>query len=93
MGKPFQRKDRAKNPKSEHVFCHEDGTKILDIRKCFWTALKKSGIKDFHFHDLRHTFASQMVMSGIDLNTVFENSSREALSQDKGLHTLTTLRL
>ena len=43
-----------------------------DIKKSFLTALRKSGIKDFHFHDLRHTFASQLVMSGADLNTVRE---------------------
>ena len=34
--------------------------------------LKKCDIIDFKFHDLRHTFASQLVMSGIDLKTVQE---------------------
>lgn len=43
-----------------------------DIKRSFTTALKKAEIKDFHFHDLRHTFASHLVMSGIDLTTVKE---------------------
>ena len=34
--------------------------------------LKRANIKDFHFHDLRHTFASQLVMSEVDLTTVKE---------------------
>jgi integrase len=61
-----------KHPESPYVFCNEEGQPLHDIRKSFWTALRKAGIKDFRWHDLRHTFASQLVMSGIDLNTVRE---------------------
>ena len=60
-----------KHPESSYVFCDESGNPY-NFRKSFETALRKSGIFDFRFHDLRHTFASHLVMSGVDLNTVRE---------------------
>ncbi|MBM3252801.1 MAG: hypothetical protein FJZ16_00920 [Candidatus Omnitrophica bacterium] len=61
-----------KHPESPYVFTNRQGKPFVDIKRSFTTALKKSGIKDFRFHDLRHTFASQLVMNGVDLNTVRE---------------------
>src|SRR5437667_2399921 len=43
------------------------GGRIVDIRAGFLNACKRAGITGLHFHDLRHTFASQFVMAGGDL--------------------------
>ena len=38
----------------------------------FVPALARAGIENLHWHDLRHTFASRLVMKGVDLRTVQE---------------------
>ena len=48
------------------------GKPYCDIKKSFTSALRKSRILDFKFHDLRHTFASWLVMGRVDLTTVKE---------------------
>jgi len=48
----------------------ETGRELRSIRSPFDRALKKAGIKDFKFHDLRHTFASQLVRNKVDLYVV-----------------------
>src|SRR3989475_3905658 len=45
------------------------GGRIVDVRTGFLNACKRAGLTDLHFHDLRHTFASQFVMSGGSLYT------------------------
>ncbi len=57
---------------SGYVFCKEDGTSYGSIAKAFRMAVKRSGIKYCRFHDLRHTFATRLVMAGVDLVTVKE---------------------
>jgi len=42
----------------------------VNLRKSFEAGLKKAQITDFRFHDLRHTFASHLVMAGASLKVV-----------------------
>ena len=58
--------------RSAYVFCDSDGTRIASIKGGYSNAVKRAGIHDFTFHDLRHTFASHLAMSGVDLLTIKE---------------------
>ena len=58
--------------KSGLVFPNKDGKRFDNINKSWGNLLDTTVIKNFHFHDLRHDFASKLVMAGVDLNTVRE---------------------
>lgn len=52
--------ERLKSGEENPGNCHQCGKEMFRV----------VGINDFRFHDLRHTFASWLVMAGVDLTTV-----------------------
>lgn len=55
-----------------YVFPSSSGGRMTDIKTAFNKLIDDAKISDFRLHDLRHTFASNLVMRGVPLNTVRE---------------------
>ena len=62
---------RMQNPVGDTVFTSQ-GAPITHTQRDWQALLKDAGIEQFRFHDLRHHFASKLVMNGVDLNIVRE---------------------
>ena len=56
------------------------GKAFVRIQRSFTSACKRANNRDFRFHDLRHVFASQLVMAGIDITTVKELLGHKTLT-------------
>jgi integrase len=55
------------------VFCHPETGRPLDRSKLirrFKQALKRAGVRDITFHELRHTFGTRMAAAGTPLRTL-----------------------
>ena len=54
--------------------------KPVDLRSAWRTALKRAGVADFRWHDLRHTAASYLAMSGLPLHEIAAVLGHKSLS-------------
>jgi integrase len=60
----------ADKEKGAPLCTNRNGEPLYEMRYWFLRALEASGVKDFTFHDVRHTAARRWVMSGVPLAAV-----------------------
>jgi len=56
--------------KSRYVFPSQAGGRLEDVKSAWLNLLERAKIEGFRWHDMRHDFASRLVMAGVPLNTV-----------------------
>ena len=74
---------------SGFVFTEEDGEIINQkgFMNRYHTFLKKYGITDCRFHDLRHSFASLMLQRGVDIKTLSDILGHSQISTSLDIYT------
>src|ERR687891_470717 len=55
---------------SRRIAKRRAGEGLVDVKKAFVAACIDAGIEDFHFHDLRHTFATRLGEAGCNATTI-----------------------
>lgn len=65
-------KGRVRSLSTNLVFLSKAGTGLdaRNLLRGFYKARKEARLKDFRFHDLRHTFATRLVQAGVDIYKV-----------------------
>lgn len=71
---------RTRSDGTGRVFMSPQGARLSGPRQWFGRAVQAAGVKDFTWHCLRHTFASRLVMAGVDLRTVQELMGHKTIS-------------
>src|SRR6266545_715344 len=64
------------------------GKRILSVRRAFEVACRKAGIDNVVFHDLRHTFVTNMRRAGVDYFRIMAITGHRTMEVFKRYHTI-----
>jgi len=70
---------RIPREEGEFVFRGPDGQPVKDVKRAFRTVLKRAGIKDFRFHDVRRSSASFLLKMGSPLPVIQKHLGHTSL--------------
>jgi integrase len=77
-------RQQQKKSQSEFVFVSpRTGARLRNLRNGFGKACEDAKVFNFHFHDLRHTFASRLADAGVDAFTIAELMGHSTLEMTK----------
>ncbi len=75
-------RSKVRSFKNDFVFFNRNGKKINahNLRTSFYIVLRKSGIVNFRWHDLRHSFCTKLSQRGVDLYKIAKLAGHEDIS-------------
>jgi integrase len=77
-------RQQQEKSQSEFVFVSpRTGARLRNLRNGFGKACEDAKVSNFHFHDLRHTFASRLADAGVDAFTIAELMGHSTLEMTK----------
>jgi site-specific recombinase XerD len=76
----MRKRKRITPVQDRYVFCRLNGIPIMRFDKPWSSVCARAGMDDCHYHDLRHTFCSNLILSGSDLKAVKDMIGHKDLS-------------
>ena len=79
LEKVFREAGRVRSLKHSHVFTYRNRP-MQRFTRAFQNATRKAGIEDFKFHDLRHTFNTNMRKAGVDHTVIMKLTGHKTMA-------------
>lgn len=75
----LERASKVRSISDNHVLLYQ-GKPVKSIKTAFRRALEKTGIKDFRFHDLRHTFNTNLRKAEVDRSVIMKLTGHKTMA-------------